>query len=99
MKIKFTALAKSQLKDIYNYYQTNASKQIATKICNKIFEKIELLKTYKEAGSEEEYLRHLNSGHRKLICGNYKIIYRIAQNIIFITDIFDSRQNPNKMNS
>ena len=45
----------------------------------------------------EEYLRHLNLGHRRIVTDHYKIIYRIEDQVIYITDIFDTRQNPGKM--
>lgn len=35
--------------------------------------------------------------HRRIIEGHYKIIYRVEGQAIYITDIFDSRQDPNKM--
>jgi plasmid stabilization system protein ParE len=48
-------------------------------------------------GQQEEYLEHLGKDHRRLIEGNYKIIYRVQGEDIYITDIFDSRQDPSKM--
>lgn len=47
--------------------------------------------------SLEECLQHLGKLHRRIIEGNYKIIYRVEGENIYITDIFDSRQNPDKM--
>jgi plasmid stabilization system protein ParE len=49
-------------------------------------------------GQREEYLEHLGQSHRRVIEGNYKIIYRQEGETIFITDIFDSRQDPAKLN-
>jgi toxin ParE1/3/4 len=48
-------------------------------------------------GVVEEYLEHLILGHRRLIVGYCKVIYRISDNIIYITEIFDTRQDPTKM--
>ena len=48
-------------------------------------------------GQQEEYLSHLGKGHRRIIEGHYKIIYRVEGQAIYITDIFDSRQDPDKM--
>jgi toxin ParE1/3/4 len=48
-------------------------------------------------GVLEENLTDLNQGHRYLVEGNYKIIYRVVDNDIYITDVFDCRQNPIKM--
>jgi len=42
----------------------------------------------------------LNQEHSYLVSGNYKVIYRIEieKQEVIISDIFDTRQNPNKMN-
>ena len=48
-------------------------------------------------GQQEEYLEHLEKGHRRLIEGNFKIIYRMKGDYIYITDFFDTRQDPEKM--
>lgn len=48
-------------------------------------------------GQQEEYLTHLGKEHRRIIEGHYKIIYRVEGQAIYITDIFDSRQDPSKM--
>lgn len=46
-------------------------------------------------GQEEERLKKLELGHRYLVEGNYKIIYYIKGKIVYITDIFDCRKDPN----
>lgn len=48
-------------------------------------------------GQYEEYLEHLGKGHRRLVEGYCKIIYRIEEEDIYITDFFDTRQSPSKM--
>ena len=55
------------------------------------------LEKYSKSGSNEELLIDLKEGHRYIIRGNYKIIYKILNNKIYITDIFDVRQNPDKI--
>ncbi|HLZ16960.1 MAG TPA: type II toxin-antitoxin system RelE/ParE family toxin [Cyclobacteriaceae bacterium] len=68
-------------------------------IRNRILSKADMLLTTPYLGQQEEYLEHLGKGHRRLIEGNYKIIYRVQGENIYITDIFDSRQDPAKMKS
>lgn len=97
MKIIFTAVAKARLKDIYIYYKQEASLKVAQSVKDKILDGIRKLKTYPELGSEESYLSYLKRGYRKLIIGNYKIIYRIIENEIVIDTVFDSRQEPEEM--
>lgn len=40
----------------------------------------------------------MKQGHRSLLVGTlYKIVYLIAAPVILITDVFDVRQDPEKM--
>jgi hypothetical protein len=41
----------------------------------------------------------LGEGHRYLIESNYKIIYKEVPEGILITDVFDTRQDPAKINN
>ena len=51
-------------------------------------------------GQLEPILDELELGHRRIIVGHFKIIYRVVQEQgnNLVTDIFDSRQIPSKMN-
>jgi len=49
-------------------------------------------------GQEEPCLLNLKQGHKRLIEGNFKIIYLIANDIIYITDFFNTRRDPKTMN-
>ncbi len=96
MDIIWTNPAKKDLKQIFNYYKNKVSKTLADKIINSIFEKITILKT-QNIGTKEELLEQLDQNHRYIIDGNYKIIYIILDNSIYITHVFDTRQNPTKI--
>ena len=48
-------------------------------------------------GQIEENLIELKQEQRYLVEGNYKIIYRVIDKEIYITDVFDCRQNPQKI--
>jgi len=52
-----------------------------------------------KVGQMEPTLETMEMGHRRIIIGHFKIIYRIDEvlDAIFVTDIFDSRQNPKKV--
>ena len=43
-------------------------------------------------------LEELNEGHRYLVKGNYKIIYKEIPEGMLITDVFDTRQDPININ-
>ena len=48
-------------------------------------------------GQVEETLKDLGLSHRYLVEGNFKIIYRVFEKQIFITDFFDTSQDPAKL--
>lgn len=99
MKIVWTDFAKNTLKDIYVYHKKEASLRIAQKIREKIFKSVKQLMKHPFSGQIEESLTSLNEQHRYLVSGNYKIIYKVMEDLILITDVFDSRQNPEKINN
>lgn len=98
MKIIWTDFAIENLSEIFNYYSENAHKRVAHKIKNKILSATKQLKTNPESGQIESNLEKLNQNHRYLVVENYKLIYRIIENQIIVNDVFDTRQNPVKMN-
>ena len=97
MKVFWTKFALASLKDIYTYYNKNVSTIIARKIRDNIFQCTWQLEKHPLTGAIEEHLEDLQEGHRFILRGNYKIIYKIQQKKIFVTDIFDTRQNPEKI--
>jgi len=97
MKIIWTEFAKIQLRQIFDYYADVASKSIAHKIVKSIFNRTVLLKTHPKIGTIEEHLSDTPYKYRYLIEINYKIIYRISENVIYVTDVFDTHQNPEKI--
>lgn len=56
MKIVFTEVARTRLKDIYLFYKQEASLKIAKSIKQKIIDEIRKLNKYPELGNEEAYL-------------------------------------------
>ena len=91
-----TRFGLEQIKFIYSYYNNNVSTKIARQIKAKIISCIKTLKEIEVEWEADEFLVYLNKNHRRLICGNYKIVYyyNSQQNIIYVTDVFDSRQDP-----
>ncbi len=98
MRIIWTVFAIENLKDIFDYYSIKASNKTAHKIRKQILSSTKQLLNNPESGQLEFNLEKLKQNHRYLVSGNYKIIYRINNNQIIINDVFDSRQNPVKMN-
>jgi toxin ParE1/3/4 len=68
----------------------------ALEIRGQIFARIESLKLNPYLGQTESFMSK-SKEYRRLIEGSYKIIYYIEKNSVYVTDIFDSRQNPSRM--
>ena len=98
MKISWSNLASNTLKDIFKYHKEIAGEIIAHKIKTKIFNSTKHLLKHTDSGPIEESLKQLEQDHRYLVSGNYKIVYRKIKEGILITDIFDTRQDPLKIN-
>lgn len=96
-QIIWTNLAISELKSIFLYYRMVANETTADKIRKSIFNATKPLAKQPFIGQIEENLVELKQEHRYLVEGNYKIIYLVIINDVYVTDIFDCRQNPQKM--
>ncbi len=73
-------------------------RKISHKVRKQILDTSLQLLNNSESGQIEFHLQNLNQNHRYLLSGNYKIIYRIIDNLIIINDVFDTRREPIKMN-
>ena len=96
-EIIWTYFATLEFKNIYLYYKLVASSKVADKFKKSILGATKKLSKSPLLGPIEENLIELKQEHRFLVEGKYKIIYRIIDDNIFIVDIFDCRQNPQKM--
>jgi plasmid stabilization system protein ParE len=97
MKIVYTDFAKTSLnRHLLFLVEQGVSVEKALEIQDRIFAKANLLLKNQYLGQVEEYIS--DKKHRRLIEGNYKIIYRIDRQTIYITDVFDARQDPDKLN-
>lgn len=98
MKLRFTTNALRRLTQILDYHNDIGNTKKGRRITRQILDRAGELEEHPELGPEEENLRELGRGHRSLLVGTlYKIIYLIAKPFIIITDIFDTRQDPDKM--
>ena len=92
--IEWSELSIRQLKDIFDYYSSEANPRIARKVINRIHDRVSILETNPQADPKEPLLENHPEGYRFLVETNYKIIYWQKDNIITISSVFDCRQNP-----
>jgi plasmid stabilization system protein ParE len=98
MKVRMTKPAQRRLNQIDDYYKEQGNKRHGTRLRKSIVKQSRLLSKHPEMGPEEPNLKHLGQGHRFILVEKlYKVVYLIAKPIIFITDVFDTRQDPDKM--
>jgi plasmid stabilization system protein ParE len=97
MKIIWSKFAVEELKGIFDYYKEIAGTSIAQKILDEIFNSTRQLRSQPNSGQIEPTLSGLKEEHRYLVRGNYKVIYKKVKEGIFVTDIFDTRQDSKKI--
>jgi plasmid stabilization system protein ParE len=83
MKIIWSDFALNSLIDIYKYYKEVAGINVAVKIKRSIFQATKQLIQHPKSGQIELSLEKLKEGHRYLVNGNYKIIYKKVNEGIF----------------
>ena len=97
MKLVYTEQALDSLEEALGLIAQEVSYEKLIEIRNKVLDTADTLVLQPLKGQKEPYLEHLGLDHRRLVEGHYKIIYRVVGEYIYITDIFDSRQDPDKM--
>ena len=99
MKLFYTEQALDSLQECLDFLSADVPPEKILEIRDRIVTKVDKLLENPFIGQREEYLAHLRLEHRRIIEGNYKIIYRVVGETIYITDIFDTRQDPSEMKS
>lgn len=89
--------AGKKLKEIYKYIAENYSEKYAENLRNSIFEKTFGLRKNPERYPLEPVLSHLNGNIRFFLVNSYKIIYEIQRLEVTVLYIFNTRQNPEKL--
>jgi toxin ParE1/3/4 len=97
MKLIYTEQALFSLEEVLDFVAPNVTYEKLIEIRDEILDAADTLLLQPLLGQSEPLLGHLGLSHRRLIVGHYKIIYRVIGEYIYITDIFDSRQDPGKM--
>jgi addiction module RelE/StbE family toxin len=91
LEVFWTENAKEDLKEIFISLKTSISKETAFKIRN------ELVNSMKQIVFPEQFqIDEYRFDCRRVIIRNYKILYQINENSIFVIRVFNSLQNPIK---
>jgi len=94
--IDWTQQALDDLDQIHNFL-CNFSESKANQTIEKILVRVEQLYTHPNSGQLEAELEGEPEDFKYLLVGYYKIIYAIENQNISIYAIFDTRQDPDKL--
>lgn len=99
LEIIWSAFAEKQLDAIFKYYTEKANINTAKKVLKGLLKAPDQLKGNPFIGQSEDLLTGRKYIYRYLIHNNYKIIYSVdnENGFIKIADVFDTRQNPEKI--
>lgn len=97
MEIIYTEQSFESLELIKEYLTEKYNLKKAEAIRKEILDEADRLAEFSKRGQKEDNLKELKLNHRYILKGHTKIIYRIEGDKIYITDFFDSRQDPRKM--
>lgn len=99
MRIVVTEDCLSRIEEITDFLFTEQELSIEKieEIIDGIFDKIATLSNQPYKLQAEPYLKSKKGDYRRLVHYHYKILYRVEEEVIYVTDVFDSRQDPRKM--
>ena len=90
--------AQERLDEIHFYISNTAKSDIpADKFILKLIDRTILLATFPFSGQAEPHFAVAGKERRYLVEGDYKIIYRIVEDKVIITDIFHTSLNPQRL--
>jgi plasmid stabilization system protein ParE len=95
MQVRFTTEARNELKRILDVFIEYAGPMSAEKFGNLVDDQIAILLKYPEAGHPEPLLaNHKYLFRSKSINKNYRIIYLVYEDTLWIYDFWDRRRDP-----
>ncbi len=99
LKIIWDDEAKYSLRSIYNYIKKRESVETAKKVRDKIADSAKSLNDFPEKFEEEPVLKSEPENYRYKVIWSYKIIYEVAEEAIYIVDIFHTSRDPSNIKS
>lgn len=98
VKIVWDDEAKRSLRSIYNYIKNRESAYLAKKVRDEIAAQVKELLSFPEKFEKEPFLKDKPGNYRYKVIWNYKIIYEVTTEAIYILDVFHTSRNPSSIN-
>ena len=93
IQVIWTDESLGDLEAIYDYL-TEQSPKAAKKTTRSILARTRQLETFPEPGSPQETNKSVSRSYRYLVEGNYKIIYNVEGEALYVEAVVDTRQDP-----
>ena len=98
MQIRFTKQAREEYLRIISVFEEFAGTRSASKLNDRVRQKGETLLKHPYSGPLEPLLSDRKRDYRFVsINKNYRMIYHVTNNFIWIVDIWDRRNDPNRL--
>jgi mRNA-degrading endonuclease RelE of RelBE toxin-antitoxin system len=99
MKVLFTEQSLEGLEEACYFLEEveKIPKHKVLEIKRKLIKKAKSLSEHPFKGQKEVLLDYLHLEHRRIIEGNFKIIYKVDMETIQVLDFFDTHRNPDNM--
>ena len=97
MKLVVTEHVWSSLANLAGYWSTFRASELIDQQVDALWSRVDRLLQHPTAGQFEDQLHDLGLRHRRWVLGELKIVYRIVEDRLIVTDFFDSRQDPRHM--
>ena len=97
MELKVTDYAIAHLVESVERTMEGASIPKREEIIDRVLKGMQRLLEWPKAGQVEIWMEGKEYVYRRLVIGNFKVIYRIDGEVVYVTDIFDMRQDPKMM--
>ena len=99
MKVNYTPMAWLTLDKSIHFLRLQKVPELKiSEIVQQVFEKAETLKKFPYSGQKETMLLNRKKTYRRLIIRHFKIVYFVESENVYVVAIFDTRQDPKKLN-
>jgi plasmid stabilization system protein ParE len=95
MEIRWEPRALAAVEQAIDYRREVAGKWSALRLKNRIIKTAGRLAAHPQMGPVESNLKGLSHSYRSVVADkNFKLIYRIEGDVVYISALFDCRRNP-----
>lgn len=94
MEVRLGERALHRMREIYDSFYEVSGYHSAENILGRIKETYDRLAVFPYIGKREPGMEN----YRSIVCHhNYKIVYRVELEVVYVIDVWDCRQNPDRM--